>query len=75
MYGVEYQIYFCVAVLKELQEGIRTAAREGNLLTFLNEFKMTSSTTTTMEMDSEVCLDYMRALDERYGDIVRKEMR
>ncbi|KAJ3208291.1 hypothetical protein HDU67_006913 [Dinochytrium kinnereticum] len=70
--GVDYHIYFCIALLKHLERPILTAAREGKLITYLNEAGENSGDVSGFEAGRYV--GFMRELEEKYRETIFEEM-
>ncbi|XP_064387617.1 protein broad-minded-like isoform X2 [Halichondria panicea] len=68
LYGVDYQVYYCVSVLKYLEFKILQHTQEQDLIVFLKE----------ESLDGYRCADWMEFmgdLEKKFRDTVLKEMR
>jgi hypothetical protein len=71
--GIDYQIYFCIYILKHIQRSIFTATRQGRLIMFLNDRQQMGE--AVIQFKSKDYLDEMTKLKESYRKIVRKEIK
>eukprot|EP00118_Oscarella_pearsei_P019053 m.199524 g.199524 ORF g.199524 m.199524 type:complete len:1322 (+) comp39573_c1_seq7:174-4139(+) len=66
--GIDYEIYFCIAIFKHLEYSILQAVQQHNLLTFLKE----------RPIDSFSCADhveYMQSLERKYREMIMPDLR
>ncbi|KAI9365394.1 broad-minded protein-domain-containing protein [Zopfochytrium polystomum] len=73
LFGVDYQVYFCIAALRFCQPAIQQAARRGELIVFLNEAAGIRSVLGGFRAADH--LAYMRDLEGRYREVVFSELR
>lgn len=66
--GVDYQVYYCIAVFAHLKEKILKACQEQNLLVLLKEEMICGFNTASW-------MGYLKSLEEKYRHIVIKDMR
>ncbi|XP_065832871.1 protein broad-minded-like isoform X2 [Oscarella lobularis] len=65
--GIDYQIYFCIAIFRHLEYSILQAVQQHNLLTFLKE----------RPIEGFACshhLDYMQSLEKTYRDVIMPDL-
>ncbi|KAJ3111858.1 hypothetical protein HDU96_005284 [Phlyctochytrium bullatum] len=70
--GIDYHIYFCIALLKHLERPILAAAREGKLITYLYEPGEHVKDVATFE--SDMYTTFMKRLEDKYRDTIYEEM-
>jgi hypothetical protein len=65
--GIDYEVYFCVAVFRHLEHAILEATQRHNLLLFLKETPLTNFRCAQH-------LEYMKSLEQKYRDTVMDDL-
>jgi len=68
LYGIDYQTYFCVALLRHLQDDIIYQHSSRNLLAFLKCYQIRN-------FSMKNTLDYMVSLEKKYRSTVMSELK
>ncbi|KAJ3411726.1 hypothetical protein HDV05_001786 [Chytridiales sp. JEL 0842] len=71
--GVDYQIYFCISILRHVEKDILVASREGDLINFLHE--ATGICKALHSFKSSNYFLYMGQLKKKYRQQIIGEMR
>ncbi|XP_062502154.1 protein broad-minded-like isoform X2 [Corticium candelabrum] len=66
--GIDYEVYFCVAVFRHLECAILEATQRHNLLLFLKETPLTN-------FKCAEHLEYMKSLEQKYRTIVLTDLK
>ncbi|KAI8922174.1 broad-minded protein-domain-containing protein [Powellomyces hirtus] len=69
-FGIDYQIYFCIALLRHITPDVLLATRDHELITYLHEAEAVGAT-----FSAGAHLAFMKELELRYRDTILQEMK
>ncbi|KAJ3380826.1 hypothetical protein HDU84_005557 [Entophlyctis sp. JEL0112] len=67
--GHDWQIYYCVALLKHLKQGILAGTRNGDLISYLNDFSQLGPDLEGFHANLEM-FDFMVQIAEKYQSLI-----
>ncbi|ORY51889.1 hypothetical protein BCR33DRAFT_712091 [Rhizoclosmatium globosum] len=74
VFGVDYQVYYCIALFRHLDRAILHSTRIGELIAFLNDASRVGPILQEFRVDAEV-LGYMKKLEEKYRILIFSEIK
>ncbi|KAI9340897.1 broad-minded protein-domain-containing protein [Obelidium mucronatum] len=72
-FGVDYQVYYCISVLRHLERQILNSTRMGGLIMFLNDGAKVGDALKGFRVDVKV-LEYMKELEGRYREVIFSDL-